>query len=179
MDSLLPVTTRDQIETTARLAAEIWNEHFPPIIGQSQVDYMVERFQSTHAIAEQIRDGVDYRLAFLADRPTAYTALIPDTQAGRLMISKLYVKRAARGKGLGQTMLDFALDQAVRWNCATVWLTVNRYNRSAIDWYLRRGFDIVGEQDQPIGGGFFMNDYVMEQPAASTGASNPQRPRTS
>ena len=39
------VLTKTQIETVAGLAFEIWNQHFIPIIGKAQVDYMLEKFQ--------------------------------------------------------------------------------------------------------------------------------------
>ena len=51
------VRDSDEIATVARLAREIWHEYYAPIIGQAQVDYMVPKFQSESAIAEQIGDG--------------------------------------------------------------------------------------------------------------------------
>ncbi len=56
------VLTETQIETVARLACEIWNQHFIPIIGKAQVDYMLEKFQSKRAISEQIENGYSYYL---------------------------------------------------------------------------------------------------------------------
>lgn len=38
--------TENQIHEIADLAAVIWEEHFTPIIGEEQVAYMVEKFQS-------------------------------------------------------------------------------------------------------------------------------------
>jgi len=40
---------------------------------------------------------------------------------------------------------------------------VNRYNK-AKDFYEKAGFIIKETADIEIGGGFFMNDYVMELP---------------
>jgi hypothetical protein len=39
---------------------------------------------------------------------------------------------------------------------------VNRYN-PAKDFYGKRGFTIVYTEDIDIGGGYFMNDYVMRK----------------
>ncbi len=166
--SIQPVTTPEQIVATAELASTIWNEHFPAIIGQAQVDYMVERFQSATAIADQIRTGVLYHLLLLDQEPVGYMALIPDSPQGKLMISKLYLKRSTRGKGLGKAMLDFAIQQARSRNCASVWLTVNRHNRSSVEWYQRRGFSITCEKDKDIGSGYRMDDYVMELAVAKS-----------
>ena len=43
--------------TIADLADIIWKEHYIPIIGIPQVDYMLKKFQSAKAIKEQISDG--------------------------------------------------------------------------------------------------------------------------
>jgi diamine N-acetyltransferase len=51
-----------EIEKVASLAREIWTEHYTPIIGQEQVEYMLENFQSAGAIKEQIQTGVLYYL---------------------------------------------------------------------------------------------------------------------
>jgi len=55
---ILPVTTDNEIQAVATLANEIWHQHFTPIIGIAQVEYMVEKFQSYPAISNQIKkDG--------------------------------------------------------------------------------------------------------------------------
>ena len=41
-------------------------------------------------------------------------------------------------------------------------LNVNRQNAKAIKAYDRNGFKTIETVDNPIGNGFFMNDYVME-----------------
>ena len=51
------VSGENQIETIEALAEEIWSEHFTPIIGKAQVDYMLGKFQSKQAICEQINNG--------------------------------------------------------------------------------------------------------------------------
>ena len=58
----IPVTTSDHMSIVESLAREIWTEHYTPIIGKLQVDYMLDRFQSRQAIAQQIREGVLYFL---------------------------------------------------------------------------------------------------------------------
>ena len=61
----VPVTTPQQIEAVAGLAHEIWYEYYVPLIGRAQVDYMVAKFQSSGAVAEQLREGYEY---FLIER---------------------------------------------------------------------------------------------------------------
>lgn len=52
----------------------IWREHFTPIIGEKQVDYMLDKFQSAPAIAEQIRQGYLYFALMSDNRQIGYTA---------------------------------------------------------------------------------------------------------
>ncbi|MEM9329381.1 MAG: hypothetical protein AAGA85_27215 [Bacteroidota bacterium] len=41
-------------------------------------------------------------------------------------------------------------------------LTVNKFNIDTIAWYERRGFVKREEVKMDIGGGYFMDDYVMQ-----------------
>jgi hypothetical protein len=49
---LFPVSTVPQIVEVAPMAHEVWNEHYVPLIGQAQVDYMVAKFQSAEAMQD-------------------------------------------------------------------------------------------------------------------------------
>ena len=162
MHSLKPVKKKSDIETIARLAHEIWNEHFVDIIGQSQVDYMLGHFQSVPAITSQLETGQEYYLLESDGVPLGYLSLIADKASKKVMISKIYLLRNARGLGLGQYLLDFVKLRCKKNKFKVIWLTVNRNNHTSIDWYQKRGFTITGEIQKDIGEGYFMDDYVME-----------------
>lgn len=150
------------IARVAWLARHIWEEHFTPIIGARQVAYMLERFQSETAIAEQIEAGFHYFLASDADGPIGYGAVRPEGASA--FLGKLYLRRDRRGQGAGRAMLAYAESVARADGARRLWLIVNRHNRLAIDAYLAWGFAVTGEQVADIGGGFVMDDYVMERP---------------
>ena len=162
MRSLEQVTGQGDIQTVAELADEIWKEYFVDIIGQSQVDYMLSHFQSIPAITEQIESGQEYYLLNIDDRPAGYLSLLPDISGGKMMISKLYLKKKFRGSGAGRYLLDFVVQQCKKRGQGSLWLTVNRYNHQAIDWYLGRGFTVMAEKKKDIGAGYFMDDFIME-----------------
>jgi|GEM_PF-5688123 len=42
--------------TLEQLAKKIWNIHYPAIIGQKQVDYMLGKFYSLTALKKQINE---------------------------------------------------------------------------------------------------------------------------
>jgi len=86
------VISKKDIQIVARLAGEIWNEHYVPIIGQQQVDYMVSTFQSEDAVENQIKnENYEYFILFHLSEPSGYFAV---KQTGEdLFLSKLYSKR--------------------------------------------------------------------------------------
>ncbi|NCA83730.1 MAG: GNAT family N-acetyltransferase, partial [Opitutae bacterium] len=55
------VESAEPIAAVAALAREIWTQHYVPIIGAAQVEYMLEKFQSAEAIARQLAgEGYEY-----------------------------------------------------------------------------------------------------------------------
>ena len=157
-----PVTDSMAIALVAGLAKEIWNQHFVSIIGQHQVDYMLEQFQSAEAIQTQLHSGYEYYLARIDSEPAGYIGIIPDEPSEKMLLSKIYVKNSARGTGLGKALLEFAKKRARETNAKAVWLTVNRKNIQTVEWYKRKGFTIIDEVKKDIGSGFCMDDYIME-----------------
>jgi len=67
----IPVTTEEQIDTLARVAGEIWLEYWPAIIGEAQTEYMVNKFQTRAAIADDMANhGYEYWLVVDAQEET-------------------------------------------------------------------------------------------------------------
>ena len=64
MIDIVEVMDSNQIKETAMLAHSIWNQHYTPIIGKEQVDYMLANFQSEQAIKEQMDEGYRYFLTY-------------------------------------------------------------------------------------------------------------------
>ena len=99
MVEMMKVRKASQIKAVADLAREIWNEHFVPIIGQAQVDYMLERFQSAPAIRGQIAAGYEYYLVRDRGRYAGYFALVPArTKRAAQTQQDLRAPRAARAR---------------------------------------------------------------------------------
>ena len=150
-----------QIEIVAKLAFEIWNEHFTPIIGKAQVDYMVEKFQSKRAISEQIEEGYSYYLLKADGDYIGYTGICP--KEDELFLSKLYIRASQRGKGHGRKVVEFLEEIAREKKLRKITLTVNRNNTDTIHAYEKFGFTNEGPVVQDIGSGFVMDDFKMEK----------------
>jgi hypothetical protein len=98
--TIIAVSTENQIDIIESLAREIWTEHYIPIIGKQQVDYMLARYQSKHAIKEQIASGVPY---FLIEEGHAFIGYIAVQPRGdELFLSKIYLRSSYRARGYGK-----------------------------------------------------------------------------
>ena len=55
MDGLrvIPVSNIELIYSVTAVADEIWHQHFVPIIGEEQVDYMLDKFLSPDAFSSR------------------------------------------------------------------------------------------------------------------------------
>lgn len=159
---LQAVHSMAQIATVAQLAQVIWNEHFPPIIGQDQVDYMLEKFQSRHAIHEQVSTGYDYFILELDQQPIGYMAIMIHQADAHLQLSKFYLLPKVRRQGVGAAALKQLKDNALAHHIHRIWLTVNKHNTVAINAYNKMGFINTEEVVMDIGQGFVMDDYKME-----------------
>ncbi|MBO7564479.1 MAG: HAD-IA family hydrolase [Clostridiales bacterium] len=159
---ILPVTSPTRKMAVVSLAQIIWNEWFPSIISQEQVNYMVEKFQSMPAIDEAIREkGYEYFLMILGDTPIGYMGVAPDD--GALLLSKLYLMKPFRGQRRSNLFFDRAEEVAKEKGFSKVRLFVNRHNYNSIRVYLRKGYRIVEEIKTDIGEGFICDDFLMEK----------------
>jgi len=163
MIRIVEVKDADEINAVEELAKKIWNEHYIPIIGKEQVDYMLSKFQSKEAIRKQIDGGYRYFLSLYGEKRAGYFAILPDEPKGSMFLSKLYVDKEFRGQGIGRASVSYIEDICKNSGLNTIWLTVNKNNENSIKVYKKLGFVIVESIVQDIGNGFVMDDYKMEK----------------
>ncbi|MBN1382140.1 MAG: GNAT family N-acetyltransferase [Deltaproteobacteria bacterium] len=156
---IVPVSTQKQIEIIESLAREIWTEHYTPIIGRAQVDYMLDKIQSRDAITRQIAEGYRYFLIRENGHDIGYIGIQP--RGDELFLSKIYVRAEERGRGFGWEGFTFIEDIAKKEGFAAITLTVNKNNTNSIRTYETWGFEKLFALVQDIGGGFVMDDYKM------------------
>jgi len=155
------VTTEEHITTVVSLAGEIWTEHYTPIIGKAQVEYMLDRFQSKEAVTGQLRSGCRYFLIEEENCCIGYFAVQP--KGDELFLSKIYFTAPMRCKGYGRKAVQFLESLAKECGFRKITLTVNKNNADSIKAYEKIGFKNLGSVIQDIGGGFVMDDYRMEK----------------
>lgn len=160
MIEIKEVRASDEIMSLAELAREIWEEHFPPIIGMDQVQYMLEKFQSAPAISEQIKGGYRYFRSFTDGEPCGYFGICPHEDC--MYLSKFYMKAQYRRRGIGRVMMERVAEEARNAGFNKIQLNVNKYN-FALEVYKHLGFVIVRDEVIPMEDGFVMDDFVMEK----------------
>lgn len=132
------------------------------LLGQEQVDYMLDKFYSKAALLEQFIEGHTFLIAEVGRKDMGFASYsVTDHDNHVFKLHKLYVLPEGHGKGIGKFLINEVVNNAREAGGKTLRLNVNRYNK-AKDFYERAGFKIVETVDIEIGGGYFMNDFVME-----------------
>jgi RimJ/RimL family protein N-acetyltransferase len=154
------VTKNNTLKSIEKLATEIWHEHYTPIIGKAQVEYMLDKFQSADAMQKQMDEGYEYYSILINEKLIGYLSIQP--RDGHLFLSKAYVHLDYRGNGNGQKAFHFVMQRAKALHLNKIQLTVNKYNLRTINVYEKYGFKKVKEAVFDIGQGYIMDDFVME-----------------
>ena len=159
-DNVLQKVTEPEIDELSRLAFDVWTEHYKNILDMGQITYMLNKFQSSQAIREQ-QQYDRYEYYWIVDHGTkaGYCAVQPMEDS--LFLSKLYLQKEYRGKGLARRTLQELEDRCRKDGFPKIWLTVNRNNPS-VNVYDSLHFTKAREQVADIGNGYVMDDYIMK-----------------
>ncbi len=149
---------REAVNKLSAVASEIVKEHYNPILGAEQNDYMIEKFQSPGAILEQLSHGYRYYLAEEDGCTAGFMGFYPREDV--MYLSKLYLYKDKRGRGYSRKMVEFIASAARAEGLPAIELNVNRFNSGSIAAYEALGFVRVREEKNDIGHGFCMDDYV-------------------
>lgn len=151
-----------EIPEIQRLADEIWRQHYPGIISESQIDYMLATGYSTAALQKFFTSTNAGAAIARSDAVSiGFAAWYPLESLQMMKLDKLYVRPQHHRGGVGRALIDHVTQRARTSGYAAITLNVNRGNADAIAAYERCGFTIRERGDFPIGEGFVMEDYVM------------------
>jgi ribosomal protein S18 acetylase RimI-like enzyme len=145
-----------------QLAHETWPSAYLEILGQEQLDYMLEKIYSLSSLQNQATVlHHQFIILFENGEPAGFASYSPHENGDVYHLNKIYVLPSCQGKNLGKELLNHVIIQVKKTGAASLHLNVNRYNK-ALHFYEKQGFKIIREEDIDIGSGYFMNDYVME-----------------
>jgi GNAT superfamily N-acetyltransferase len=152
----------EEVFIVNQLAHEIWPDAFKDILSQEQLDYMLDWMYNIQTLQEQVQAGQLFYLITENGKASGFIGLEPNyPDADILRIHKFYVLPEKQGRGLGRELFNQAMNVAFDLDCKSLHLNVNRFNKS-VTFYKELGFIITSEENNNIGKGYLMEDYVME-----------------
>lgn len=153
----IKVATKEDLPLIEQLACVIWKVVYEEMISPGQIDYMLKIMYNQDELLALFDDGLEFIIAYENGAVKGFCGF--KIYLDKTRIEKLYVLPDQHKKGIGRLMLDYVIEKS-KAVVPAIELNVNRKNK-AVDFYKRHGFKILKEEDNPIGEGFFMNDYVM------------------
>lgn len=155
-----PAALKD-IPAIQHIVAVSWPATYGEILSADQLTYMIDLFYRDDALKEQMTAGHQFFILREEGKDTALGFIdIEKCSASVCKLHKIYLLPTLQGKGYGKVLMNFALRQGQKMGGRLLKLNVNRYNK-ARGFYEHMGFAIDETVDNPIGQGYYMNDYIM------------------
>ena len=149
---------RELAERISVLADTIWHECYASVLEKGQIDYMLRTYHSADAMLREMSEGYDFFVVRDGGRDVGYYSV--HDEGGRLYISKVYLLKECRGRGLGKRMFSEIDSYAKEHGLHEEYLRVNKGNPT-VEIYKRSGFSITDTVTSDIGNGYVMDDYIM------------------
>ncbi len=154
---LIPVQEKD-IPLISELASLIWWQHYPSIISNEQISYMLDKMYNTESLMQQMQTK-NHQFYFISNATNILGFLsVNEEEKGNWFLNKFYINQTKAAKGVGSIAFNQLLELI---NPKTIRLTVNRQNYKSINFYFKNKFVIEKVADFDIGNGFVMDDFVM------------------
>jgi ribosomal protein S18 acetylase RimI-like enzyme len=152
----------EDIEIIRDIAVATWPSTYLDIIGQEQIDYMLDKMYNKGELLKQFMEGHIFLIAEDGENQFGFAGYSIIGHEERIYkLHKLYVLPSAHGKGVGKILINEVFNQVKDAGGSALQLNVNKHN-NAKDFYLKGGFTIKESVKLDIGEGYFMDDYVME-----------------
>lgn len=142
----------------AELSRSTFYETFAPFNRKEDMDYFMDHQFTTEGLIHEVEEGsCHYFLAFDAGLLVGYACMrekhYPESLkwATAIEISRIYVKKSCKGKGVGGMLIQHCIDYALQCRKEVVWLGVWEKNETAIGFYERYGFEKFDEHDFLLG----------------------------
>lgn len=149
--------------TIRDIAYRTWPDTYGNIVPAAQLEYMLELFYSDEALTAQMEEK---RHRFILVKESDVVLGFASYEHNYLgqnttRLHKIYLLPESQGKGAGKLLIDAVVKVATDNQSDVVSLNVNRFN-TAVTFYQKMGFEIVGEEDVALDHGYLMEDYKME-----------------
>lgn len=165
-------TYRDATTEDAAALAAFWRDRFSETFGHTYrpddlAAFLAASYSPAQQLAELLASGMAHRLSehgstLVGACQIGPLALPIDPGRARSMeLKRLYLADAAKGAGVAQTLMDWAIEQATAAGASRLYLGVWRHNARAHRFYAKCGFEKVGEYLFPVGNTFDEEDILV------------------
>ncbi|MDQ6432761.1 GNAT family N-acetyltransferase [Mesorhizobium sp. LHD-90] len=147
----------------SRFAAAVFEEAFAGTYDPPDMhNYLREAFSPDVQAAEIADPAVSIFIADQCGEIAGYVEITDDPGGNEMELNRIYLDPGQRGTGLGQRLLQVALEECARRQRRRIWLGVWHRNERAIAFYRKHGFSVCGETGFEWGDGI-ENGLVMER----------------
>jgi|SRR5450432_3943793 len=155
------IAEEEDLWLICELAQRIFPVTYQDIVETRQINYMMDLIYSPESLVQQLDNGQIFLILYFEGEAAGYASYTPLAVDNIFKLNKIYIDLNLQGKGLGRYLLFDVISHVKEEGGESLHLNVNRHNK-ARGFYENLGFAILKEELLDIGGGFFMDDYVME-----------------
>ena len=154
--------TIENIPLIKEIAEKSWRKHYPGILSNEQIEYMLEQMYSETELKNHF-ENPNYHYYLLSDDENFLGIMGFENhyQKDTTKLHRIYLLEEAKGKGVGKFAINFLKNKAKESGDQKIILAVNKQN-SSYHFYTSQGFKIYEEGVFEIGNGYVMDDYLME-----------------
>lgn len=168
-DLEIRIGTVDDAAMLSKIGAEtFWETYRDSSVNEDEDlrNYIDWAYEEDRLRTELQDEGFRYLVAEIGGVPAGFARLrigsfIENVVAERpLEISRIYLLSEFQGSGRGRKLIGRCIEEAERFFCDKVWLSVWKHNENAIGFYERIGFEKAGTTSFDLAGTEH-EDYVM------------------
>ncbi len=148
----------EEAATLAQLAARTFRDAFGAQNNPLDLEQYISVAFSLEKMEEELSDPAStFYIAHDDDKPAGYiklrTSKKPDCidDAFPIELERIYVDQPYLGKGVGSALMKRALEEGQKAGFKTIWLGVWKKNEKAVAFYLKWGYQIIGEHEFIVG----------------------------
>ena len=151
------------LDELCRMAEGVWRTHYAAIISMEQINYMLARQYTPELLKRDMAaKSIRFTGAFADGKMVGFAGFGPEPGVPEWKLHKLYILPEFQRCGIGQRLMRDAADAAAAHGAEFLVLNVNKRNAHALAAYRKFGFRRRTSVKVDIGGGFVMDDDVLE-----------------
>lgn len=144
------------------IAEKSWHAHYPGIISEEQINYMLEMMYSEEEILKHFQNpNYQYYLLGEDENWLGIMGFEFHYESQTTKLHRIYLLEEAKRKGLGKMALNFLKEETEKSGDRRIILNVNKKN-PAYHFYISQQFKVYAEGVFDIGMDYVMDDYLME-----------------